>query len=255
MNKILSVLAITLALPGLYAMSETQQELIRLIEEEFQNPTSDRTSLNRAEYALVAGTATAGSLVIADRLLERAQTRDPFAALTMVGSAARTGLTAGITIATVWTLSKLWVTFRQGLETPFVKEVESLKKGHEEFKKSVLRHQHEYEQLTDRLVERRIKEVEAGLKALMGGWLAHIDSEHQALLDSLKTQKNNFGKLRQNLTGSQQEELDKLLAQTDAAITKLEEMPNAHEAVLNKHTHGKQGAVAFFRKIFNRKQN
>jgi|GEM_PF-6169746 hypothetical protein len=225
------------------------------IEAAFQDISQEKRELRIK--TLITGAAATGALIATDKMLERYQTRDPFSFIALVGpQAIRLGVTSGVALWTAFCLSKGWRAIRHSFESPFVQEIKRLEHDHQEFKETLEKHQDAYEEVTDKLIEKRLQRAEESLKDMLKSWFEHIEETHGQAIAALKQQERGFSELKQKLTPAQQQELDALLAYNAQVVDKLEALPAARNTIVDKYGHKQTNPVKkFLSKLFTHKKS
>lgn len=199
------------------------------------------THISDLEYAAIAGVSSASSAVTASRILQSPHTKNPASLISLLGpDAARMGLTAGMAMGGFLIVSKIWKTFRQGLEAPFERE-------NAEFKAALLKHQREFEEHMDAHVTQQLNQAEQALKELLREWISTIEEIHADVISQLDQQVKGYQDLSERIVDpAVRGELDRLFEQSAESSMRLSGIQKASQDTLKKYKKKKKNPVKRF---------
>jgi len=247
---------------------DADQAISEIFDELYTKPSETTYTFRVAASTVIGGATGAGTAVVLSKLVEHTQTRfvDPFtaSAVSSVGLELFKTLPAAVgAIAALFAGYQVLGIFKAGILSPLERKFDKLQHENTEFKASVLKHQKEYETLTDELITKKLKKAEDDIKALLDDWFKQIDETNSQVTSSLNDQQKRLRALRGELEGKVTPEIlaeiESIIAASTHNTQQLAGMhaisPETLEKYKEKH---KKGALARFfdgiDKVFHRKK-
>ncbi len=238
-------------------INETIEEIF---DDIYSQPSDTTYALLGGASTVIGGATGLGTTVALYKITEQGPTRfEPITATaaTNFGLEIFKALPAAMgALASLFAGYKIYGLLKAGILSPIERKFDKLEHENAEFKQSVLKHQKEYEELTDKLIEKKLQDAEKDIKALLGEWFNQIDTTNGEVLGNLTEQERLLRTLRGQVSPTLYQEIDAIIGQNTHSVEKLKNMHEISPETLDKYTKKhKKGAMArFFGRLFHGKK-